>query len=598
MTSNEIFNTNIQSTTIYNPVVDIIYKIPNTDASAVAVVDYRSLNGQFVSQSGTYNTRLGSNSLNGASGECSFSTCVGSSSLNIPSENSTVVGTASLGTFRNNIVPNFQNNVAMGYNNYNIIVSDSFDNVSIGFESAQGYKYLDSPFILESKYNLNIGDSANWSAITPEKSVIIGSKANALNDDTNTQGDINSVIIGAYNGYTYGSSVGIGTGSNYSHFDGNRTTVLGINSLVFNNYHFNGSGGVDVSNSNTILGNNVCPENSTTYENICIGNDIFSEGSDKSKNICIGHRSSYSYIRSPNYDEYNVCIGTESLYNGGNKCIAIGHNSMKNTGSTNVTSNVSVGLNSLQSNQTGSYNVALGHNSSKNLISGDRNTCLGYETMYNTMTGSDNSCLGYQSLFNLINGDGNTAFGKQTLYNLVSGNYNTAFGALAGSNLITGNNNSFFGYNAQPSVADVKNEITLGDSNVTSLYCAVSAISSLSDKRDKTDIENFDDGIEVIKRLNPVNFKWDKREWYQNNKSDGSKMKEEINIGLLAQELDVVQDQLDLEFLDLVYKGNPEKLEATYGNLIPCLVNTVKALSKIHDNLENKIRVLEASLVK
>ena len=56
------------------------------------------------------------------------------------------------------------------------------------------------------------------------------------------------------------------------------------------------------------------------------------------------------------------------------------------------------------------------------------------------------------------------------------------------------------------------------------------------------------------------------------------------DVGFIAQELQTVDD----DFLQLVYDVNPEKLEASYGRLIPVLVKAIQDLSAKVTELENK----------
>ncbi|MBK8552024.1 MAG: tail fiber domain-containing protein [Ignavibacteria bacterium] len=87
-------------------------------------------------------------------------------------------------------------------------------------------------------------------------------------------------------------------------------------------------------------------------------------------------------------------------------------------------------------------------------------------------------------------------------------------------------------------------------------------ITSLSDARDKKNITDLNLGLDFIMKVKPRLFNWDKREWYEDNISDGSKMKGELTAGFIAQELDEVQTTEDAEWLNLVLKDNPESLES------------------------------------
>src|SRR5205823_769805 len=155
---------------------------------------------------------------------------------------------------------------------------------------------------------------------------------------------------------------------------------------------------------------------------------------------------------------------------------------------------------------------------------------------------------------------------------------NTALGYLSGLNVGTGSNLTCIGYNAQPTFLSAVNQITLGNSQITSLRCNVTTITSLSDARDKKNIKDLNLGINFLMKLKPRIYNWDKREWYEDNKSDGSKMRETPTAGFIAQELDEVQNSENAEWLNLVLKDNPEKWEATPGNLFPIVVKAIQEL--------------------
>jgi hypothetical protein len=60
--------------------------------------------------------------------------------------------------------------------------------------------------------------------------------------------------------------------------------------------------------------------------------------------------------------------------------------------------------------------------------------------------------------------------------------------------------------------------------------------------------------------------------------------------GFIAQELMAAEDEAELaEYLQLTYRDNPEKLEATQGRLIPILVKAVQELSAKVAELEAKV---------
>ena len=187
-------------------------------------------------------------------------------------------------------------------------------------------------------------------------------------------------------------------------------------------------------------------------------------------------------------------------------------------------------------------------------------------------------------------GKKNTAIGTNSLSSNTNGNNNTIIGYNSGTILTTGSNNIIIGFNAQPSVNSVNYEITLGDNSITALRCNTQTITSLSDIRDKTDIQELEPCLHIIEKLNPVTFKWDKREWYDNGIPDKSKKDDKVNIGFIAQDLKKIQDENNINYFNLIYENNPSKIEATPGNLLIPLIKAVQELSEKVKILENKLK--------
>ena len=96
--------------------------------------------------------------------------------------------------------------------------------------------------------------------------------------------------------------------------------------------------------------------------------------------------------------------------------------------------------------------------------------------------------------------------------------------------------------------ATVDNEIVLGGSSSQTLRCATQTISSYSDRRDKTDIVDIPIGIDFVNKLRPVKFKWDMRDAESDNPHQGTERG-----GFIAQELQVLQEETDAAFMNLVY---------------------------------------------
>ena len=140
------------------------------------------------------------------------------------------------------------------------------------------------------------------------------------------------------------------------------------------------------------------------------------------------------------------------------------------------------------------------------------------------------------------------------------------------------------------------NNIILGNNNTSALYCADTSISS-SDSRDKTDINDFTKGLDWIKGLRPVTYRWDRRTWYGTEENpygtpDGSKKRSRLHVGFLAQEALAVEQSNgyghnndDSLILNLTDDGMSYGMK--YERLVPILVNAIKELSA-------KVTALEA----
>ena len=160
-------------------------------------------------------------------------------------------------------------------------------------------------------------------------------------------------------------------------------------------------------------------------------------------------------------------------------------------------------------------------------------------------------------------------------------------GAEAGDNTTTGDNNTTIGFAARSSSATVDNEITLGNGNNDNLRCADTSISSLSDLRDKTNIEDIPHGLEYILALRPVKFDWNTRDGTRIGKKD---------YGFIAQELDQVEETFgNREYTRLVSKENFDKWETDPMKTYPILIKAIQELSEENKDLKSRIEALESN---
>jgi hypothetical protein len=270
----------------------------------------------------------------------------------------------------------------------------------------------------------------------------------------------------------------------------------------------------------------------------------------------------------------------------------------------------------------GNKNTSLGTFSLSKLNEGYNNTSIGaYSNTQNNLTqnniesisiysgGNNNTSIGANALsypepdyqyeygsrkYNSFNK--NTVIGAYSLSGLsadrpypmpVVSNGNTAIGYKAGSTLEIGSNNIIIGDSAQASTTTTDNQITLGNSRISSLRAQVTSITALSDRRDKTDIIALGEGLSFLKKLNPVSFTWNTRD------------KAKVGIksaGFIAQELLALQKESKIgDNLDLVSQDNPDKLEARYGNLLPVIVKAIQEESAEKDKkLKDQAKEIKA----
>jgi hypothetical protein len=261
---------------------------------------------------------------------------------------------------------------------------------------------------------------------------------------------------------------------------------------------------------------------------------------------------------------------TRLILNYGDRNLAIGTNAGNNN-SDNL--NISIGNSAGQKmTNTASSNTFIGVISGQDTVSGDYNMGLGYASLYFLKSGNQNVAVGSSTLASNTTGSNNTAIGY------------AASGTFASPDNTTGSNNTFIGYQSNGASATASNVITLGNSSIATIRAQVTTITSLSDIRDKTNIMPLNYGIDFIKKLNPISFDWDMR--------DGGKIGIS-EIGFIAQELQQAQIDSQINIPNLVSDINPDKLEASYGVLIPIMVKALKEQQGLIDELKQRILNLE-----
>jgi len=263
--------------------------------------------------------------------------------------------------------------------------------------------------------------------------------------------------------------------------------------------------------------------------------------------------------------------------------VAIGSEALEfmTAASTTDTYNVAVGYNAGKFITDGVSNTILGGQAGDALTSGSYSVAIGHLALGNETTAGGNVAVGYKCLFDSLGGTNNTSLGFQSGENLTTGDNNTFLGMKAGDAITTGSSNVIIGPEAAASAVDVSNEVSIFNGSVTARFQgSASSWSFVSDARDKKDIEDLELGVEFINKLKPRKFKWDLR--------DSDVDKEKQASGFVAQEIQEVLDNENIDYSGIVDTNNPDQYTVAQASIIPMLVKAVQELSAKVKELENK----------
>ena len=403
--------------------------------------------------------------------------------------------------------------------------------------------------------------------------------------------DINGLSDGYYAGFSLGLGAGAlanFSGSNYfntavGYYAGNNLTT-GLYAVAVGAQALSGrSGTAHTGQQNTGIGYQAGSYLTTGSYNTFLGSQAGNYATTPQRTVGIGQEAFRGGPSTPLTGSGNIGIGYQTGYDlstGGYNFLG-GYRAGTNL--TTGSNNVALGNGALDAATTGGSNIAIGYEAMSTGAATDPNgfnIAIGRLAGNQITSGTQNVAIGASALANFLStGTGNTALGGSA-GRLCSGSNNTFIGRGTGEATTTGSNQLVLGYDAEASSATVSNEITLGNSSITTLRCQVTTITSLSDARDKTDIQPLNAGLEFVEALNPVSFTWNMR--------DGGKVGE-ADTGFIAQDLQKAQADTGVSIPGLVYDVNPDKLEAGYGKLVPVLVQAIKDLSAKVDELEARL---------
>jgi trimeric autotransporter adhesin len=199
----------------------------------------------------------------------------------------------------------------------------------------------------------------------------------------------------------------------------------------------------------------------------------------------------------------NTAVGTAALL-------------FNSTGSQNT----AVGSTALENNATGLGNTATGHRALFSNIDASSNTAVGRVALTNHTTGNFNTAIGNQAMEDNTSGVGNTAIGSIALVGVTTGDKNTGLGRGAGSALGTGSGNVCIGQgvtgeadvNDRTYIRNVNTDtVSGGGADFVTVDLATGRVGHLaSSRRYKDDIKPMDKASEVLYRLKPVTYRYNK----------------------------------------------------------------------------------------
>ena len=290
----------------------------------------------------------------------------------------------------------------------------------------------------------------------------------------------------------------------------------------------------------------------------------------------------------------------------------------------------------------GSYNVSfatyVGYQAGRNVQS-NNNTAVGNAALQgvgSSATGGNNTAFGFWALREIAGGASNTAVGNVAGDSISTGAFNTLVGSGAGTNITSGGSNTFLGYFSGNGVTTNGTNVAVGDfsygsGNYSNSICLgynstvsgsdqgkigdgnvdvyAKSFTNTSDARDKADIQDTNLGLNFIMQLQPRMYRWDMREFYCSEKPaedapkeewaawreanklanlthDGTRKRNRLHQGLIAQEVKAVIDGMGVDFggfRDSEVNGGDAQMGLEYIQFITPLIKAIQELKAEFD---------------
>ena len=480
-----------------------------------------------------------------------------------------------------------------------------------------------------ANYNTAFGTSALDGITTGDNNTAVGRAA--LTDLTTAS---YTTAIGAYAGEKV--STGSGEGTFVGAFAGEEVTTGVSNTAIGYNAGGGASASASTADHNTSVGHSALEAVTSGHSNVVMGKNAALSLTESDKTTAIG---AFALDALTTADD-NTAVGYGAL-----------------SANTSPEKNTAVGSAAMTANTTGGYATAVGFQALSSTLIDHANTAVGYEALedLNASAGgaavwANNTALGYRAGANateaiqgvfvgskagdeVTTGDGvvcigfeaggsdaagtgsyNTSVGHRSGYVLAAGANNTFIGKAAGYAVEGGDNNLLLGKDAGRTgspggnIVSADNYLVLGDESIASANIQVDWTVA-SDARDKTDFTALDLGLDFVKALKPVTYKWDKRSKYGDKTAsdydlnaqtpDGTHKEDWLDIGFKAQEveaLEIAAGYTKNNNTNLVssHSDDGKQMGLQYTKFVPILVKAVQEQQSLIESLTARIAALES----
>lgn len=374
----------------------------------------------------------------------------------------------------------------------------------------------------------SMSDTGNVTLLSYERGLYVNNDNNNLaigsNSGTGMTTGTNNIFVGANSGPNVTSTLSnaVVLGNNSGNALNGATNILFVGTNT-------GQALVD-GDSVTLIGSNATvtahaqnvlaigpSTTSTGNETIAIGSEV----SSSADSVAIGHNASTAGT--------GVVVGNDAtIYGSGSVSLGI------NTGA-------------------GNHSVSLGENAN----TGDNSVAIGYGA--SAIDGGIAIGNGVSALANTVNIG--SAFATHNIIGSV-----ISIGANAeASNINIGNANT---------TVNIGTSNTTGAITLKAQLVTIDDAGTTSDERDKTDIRGTSLGLDFINSLNPVEYRWAKRD----EETEGKRFHQ----GVIAQQVKEAADAAGIDFggyIDQSINGGPDKLLVRYDEFVAPLIKAIQELT-------------------